>query len=176
MKKVCSRMLTGFIALVMLVTMMGGAVAEGTESYDLELVFLATGPDTTSGWWQDDVTKTALAVYSLCDLVLAQNAAWDKVTREALDVGKVYVLKSDMAGGVLMTFFFGESDLVGVLYTPSRKQAKVMVLKLESRNAAAEIMEGFSFGEYVEIEHSVFERMYDAVINEVVADYLGNAF
>lgn len=167
MKRICTRMLAGFTALLLMMTMMSGTMAEESELQDLEPVLLVLGENTAEDWWESYTSKTALAVCAYCDIVLSDNTEWEKISEEAVTTGKIYVAKSDQS---LMIFFFGETELVIVFVTPALEQAWVLVTDLSASIAGlvmSSMQENGSFTVYTQIENDDFYTAFGALVDVI---------
>ena len=84
MNKRCLRMLAGFLVLVMLLTMIGGAMAEEPDLPKLDLLMLDVIEYSVAEWWESDSQKALLSVCAYIDIVLSENADWAKIAEEAV--------------------------------------------------------------------------------------------
>ena len=168
MNKLCKRMIALLLAVLLMTAMAGGALADDDASVNvLDLTLLDQASYTAADWWENYTSKTVLAVCTYCDIVLDDNAAWERIADEATKDGKIYVARAD---DCLTIYFFGDTELVSVFYVPSIKMAMVIAADLPASTAAASMAKLKTDGtisEYTAIDREDFSTAFGVLIEMI---------
>lgn len=160
------------LALLLAIACAAPALADESNTVQIEPVFLEIFDMTSTEWYEDYTSRTLLATSVLLDIILSDYDELEDMASSALLKGSVYVGKSSLS---LYTFFYCETGTFFASFVPATGNFNVSILDSTfSITGAENAMSGMRtdglLDSYYKIDSADILSMYEMVVDALNSD------
>lgn len=152
------------LAVLMLVAMLFSFAAAEDDPITFAPSLLNAMDYSAAEWWSSYTYKTAFAVMAAADLSdITQQGIYDSA-KEGILNDAIYVSINDDRN-ILTAFFFGDTQVIGVMYMPEAKLAMILVEEGITPSMASAAMLAIE-DEYVQVKQTDFMTLLNALAGD----------